>query len=273
MSGCSNSGSGSPPPAASSSTPPAPAAPTMDPTLASIQAQVFTPTCAISGCHAGGTAPHGLDLTAGNSFGNLVNVASGEIPALMRVAPGDPDNSYIVQKIEGTAAAGGRMPANGPPYLSIETIAAIRQWITDGALVSSAGSPSITVASLTSPSANAELQQSPAYISLAFNNEINASEVSSATVQLLASGGDNSFVEGNEYLIQPNTVSVSANNPYVVVMDLAGITLSSDRYQVIAKGDGDLVLLNLTGVAIDGNADSIPGGNFYSEFSINASNK
>ena len=56
------------------------------------------------------TAPQGLRLDAANSYANLVNVASNEVPSLKRVKPGDPDNSYLVQKVEGTAAVGGRMP-------------------------------------------------------------------------------------------------------------------------------------------------------------------
>jgi Ca2+-binding RTX toxin-like protein len=91
---------------------------------------VFNSRC--TECHAGGSAPQGLRLDAANSYANLVNVASREVPSLQRVEPGDPDNSYLVQKVEGTAAVGGRMPLNRTP-LSQETIALIRQWISEGA--------------------------------------------------------------------------------------------------------------------------------------------
>ena len=67
-----------------------------------------------------------------NSYANLVNVASHEVPSLKRVEPGDPDNSYLVQKIEGTAAVGGRMPLGRAP-LTAAQIALIRQWISEGA--------------------------------------------------------------------------------------------------------------------------------------------
>ena len=40
----------------------------------------------------------------------LVNVASSEVPNLLRVNPGNPDQSYLVQKIQGNAAVGVRMP-------------------------------------------------------------------------------------------------------------------------------------------------------------------
>ena len=47
--------------------------------------------------------------------------------------PGDPENSYLVHKIEGRAGITGTiMPPGGDP-LTAEEIEAIRQWITDGA--------------------------------------------------------------------------------------------------------------------------------------------
>ena len=47
-------------------------------------------------------------------------------------SPNDPDNS-LVQKIEGTAAVGARMPRGLPP-LSTANINLIRQWVEQGAL-------------------------------------------------------------------------------------------------------------------------------------------
>jgi len=84
------------------------------------------------GCHSGSSAPQGLKLDSANSFSNLVNVASHEVPSLKRVKPGDPGNSYLVQKIEGTASVGSRMPLGGSP-LSADQIALIRRWISEGA--------------------------------------------------------------------------------------------------------------------------------------------
>lgn len=99
-------------------------------TFASIQANVFTPRC--TGCHAGAGAPVGLRLDAVNSYALLVGVASGEVPSLQRVNAGRPDDSYVIQKLEGRAAVGARMPFGGP-FLDDATIAVIRQWIAAGA--------------------------------------------------------------------------------------------------------------------------------------------
>jgi Ca2+-binding RTX toxin-like protein len=83
-------------------------------------------------CHIGGGAPQQLRLDAANSYSLLVNVASHEVPSLLRVEPGNPDDSYLVQKVEGTAAVGSRMPLNSTP-LTEEQIALIRRWISEGA--------------------------------------------------------------------------------------------------------------------------------------------
>lgn len=103
----------------------------MQPQLSSIQAEIFTPICSV--CHGASVANAGMRLNEGNAFNFLVDVDSTEVASLKRVAPGDPDNSYIIQKLEGRAAVGSRMPLGGP-YLSQDQINVIRQWITNGAL-------------------------------------------------------------------------------------------------------------------------------------------
>jgi hypothetical protein len=101
-------------------------------TLDEIQDGVFTPTCATANCHTGANPSGGLDLTdADTSHTALFNVASNGDPTILRVAPGLPNDSYLVQKLEGTAG-GAQMPLGGAPLDATE-IAAIRQWITDGA--------------------------------------------------------------------------------------------------------------------------------------------
>ena len=99
-----------------------------------IQPTVFTPICA--GCHSGGggSLPSSLNLTsAADSHANLVSVASSQQQALNLVEPGNPDDSYLIRKLEGGPnISGGQMPQGGP-FLSQATIDVIRQWITEGA--------------------------------------------------------------------------------------------------------------------------------------------
>ena len=104
----------------------------LQPTLASIQANVFSPSCAIPGCHGGGSVQQGLRLDPGFSATNLINVVSPRDANLIRVVPGNPNASFIIQKLEGTQTLGDRMPQFGP-YLSQQTIDVIRQWIQLGA--------------------------------------------------------------------------------------------------------------------------------------------
>jgi mono/diheme cytochrome c family protein len=102
-------------------------------TFAQIQAQIFTPVCAKAGCHAAGSSPSGLVLAAGQSYGNLVGRPANENTSLDRVAPGNPDASYIILKLRGDPSiTGERMPLGGP-YLSADQIAGIAAWIRAGA--------------------------------------------------------------------------------------------------------------------------------------------
>ena len=107
----------------------------VQPTLDSIQENVFSEICAAA-CHTGPTGdtlPEGMDLTSADaSFASLVGVPSIEVPANLRVNPGDADASYIVHKLEGTAAIGEQMPLDLDP-LDPAIIAVIRAWIDAGA--------------------------------------------------------------------------------------------------------------------------------------------
>ena len=96
---------------------------------------IFDDHCAFSGCHAGGSPQEGLNLSEVSAYENLVNVNSSKQPSVKRVLPGQPDNSYLIRKLEGAAGIDGdRMPADGPPYLTTAQIDTIRLWITNGAL-------------------------------------------------------------------------------------------------------------------------------------------
>jgi hypothetical protein len=116
--------------------------PNLEPTFSSIAQNIFQTTDAAGRvaciqCHttAGGRVPpQGLSLDAGAAYGNLVNVASREKPALLRVAPGDPENSYLIHKLEGRAdIVGMRMPRTAGPFLTEGQIMVIRGWIALGA--------------------------------------------------------------------------------------------------------------------------------------------
>jgi len=103
------------------------------PELHCIQQFVFTPSCAVSGCHANPGVNLGLDLSDGRAFMNTVGVTSVGDPNLLRIEPGDPDASYLLRKLRGDPAiVGDRMPFGGP-FLSQAEIDVIEQWVLDGA--------------------------------------------------------------------------------------------------------------------------------------------
>ncbi len=97
---------------------------------------IFTGNCAFSGCHAGSDPAQGMSLSAGRAFSSVVNVAARELPSMNRVTPNQPDNSYLVHKVQGThldaGGSGSRMPLNRSP-LSQSDIDLVRAWIQAGA--------------------------------------------------------------------------------------------------------------------------------------------
>jgi hypothetical protein len=114
--------------------------PNLEPTFASVQVNVFEATDsagrpACTNCHTstGRNPSGGLNLNHDVAYDQLVNVASARKPGAIRVIPGDPDNSYIIHKIEGNPdIVGVRMPQRGP-YLTDGQVLIIRRWIAIGA--------------------------------------------------------------------------------------------------------------------------------------------
>lgn len=97
---------------------------------------IFSANCAFSGCHGGASPAQGMNLSAGQAYLNTVGVPSVELPGMDRIEPGQPDQSYLVNKIQGTQASvggsGQRMPLGGSA-LSQDDIDTIRAWVEAGA--------------------------------------------------------------------------------------------------------------------------------------------
>jgi hypothetical protein len=116
--------------------------PNLEPTFASVQRDILEAAdaagrAACTNCHTdvGGRTPSGgLNLRHELAYTSLVNVASRAKAGAVRVIPGDPDNSYIVQKLEGRSGiVGERMPRTGGPYLTEGQMTIIKRWIATGA--------------------------------------------------------------------------------------------------------------------------------------------
>lgn len=109
-----------------------PTEPATDPSLAADIQPLFNKSCAFANCHDASAAA-GLELSTGKAYANLVNVASVNDPAKVRVIPNDADNSYLYIKIVGDPNDGtSRMPISGSP-LSANEIQLIKNWIDAGA--------------------------------------------------------------------------------------------------------------------------------------------
>jgi len=126
-------------------------------------------TCAYERCHSGVPIGAGLPLPTGADHAKaLVGVPSCQYPLMLRVKPGDPDNSWIMIKLtapfrpsadpyanyilfeppadwdasqrdcrdqteDGTPLFGQRMPLTAPNMLPEEELETIRSWILAGA--------------------------------------------------------------------------------------------------------------------------------------------
>jgi hypothetical protein len=126
-------------------TPTASAVPTptfsIDSTLPLIQTTIFDTTCLDIGCHNATSLAGGQSLAPGESYAQLVGVTPQNVAAvqdgLLRVTPGNPDESFLVTKITLPVVFdpryGSRMPS-GKPALSADQIEQVRAWILRGAL-------------------------------------------------------------------------------------------------------------------------------------------
>ena len=111
----------------------------LTPTFSSIQRDIFDAPdsagrLACTQCHnAVGGRFNGLDLSAAVSYGNLVGVGSRGKVGAVRVIAGDPENSYLIHKLEGRPGiVGSRVPLLGPA-LTEGQILVIKRWIELGA--------------------------------------------------------------------------------------------------------------------------------------------
>jgi hypothetical protein len=94
---------------------------------------VLVDACTGVGCHGFPVSAAGLDLRAGNVHGNLVGVSSSQCNDRLLVAPGQPEASYLMDKLQGVNLCFGTQMPKAAPALSAAELAAISEWICRGA--------------------------------------------------------------------------------------------------------------------------------------------
>jgi methionine-rich copper-binding protein CopC len=219
-------------------------APVLTASFQSIQDNVFTPICVH--CHSGAGAPQGLELDASHSYALLVSVPSSEESGVLRVTAGDPNSSYLVQKLEGSAGiVGAQMPFGGPP-LPQATIDVIRQWITDGAMRSATASEQAASFAVTATApADQSVTPAPRVIVVAFNHEVDASLVNDTTLRLERL--DAGAAEPIAAAIAPR---LARDNPSAVLITPAA-PLGAGTYRLTVRGSGGGAVADLNARALE----------------------
>jgi hypothetical protein len=104
--------------------------------LSWIQDNIFTKSCAFSGCHKGSASNAGfLSLESGVSHGALVGQMAATETGWMRVVASNPSQSYLLVAMgaePGPTPAGGLMPLANPK-LCQDKLDAVSRWIMSGA--------------------------------------------------------------------------------------------------------------------------------------------
>jgi hypothetical protein len=238
----------------------------------SIQENIFTPICSV--CHAGASAPEGLRLDAADSYNLLVGVPSTEVPSLDRVKPGDPTDSYIIQKLQGHAAVGAQMPDGCPttqPCLSATTIGFIQQWITNGAPPAAAStatavqSAPLAVTSIVPDNMEA-VNAPPPQVMVAFNHELDVSQLStlSAHFEKLASAAAPTVI-----MQVPAQISVASANLRALMIWPAA-PLSAGHYRLVTDATSAAQISDIAGQQVALGVPDERGETVISTFDVEA---
>lgn len=214
-------------------------------TLSLLQETIFTPICSV--CHSGANAPYGLQFdTLDNTAKNLINVQAIGNSEFLRVTPGNKENSFIYLKVMGDPRAGNRMPLN-QPALSNESIAAIGQWIDNGANIE------VNNASLFITSINQKNIQNTVEININFSVDVDKSTLTAD--QILIYQDKEPLSEPYELIWKSNRlVNIKIQKP-----------TTPTALKLIINDNSLSSVMSTFGQQLDGNSDGQPGGAFNYE--------
>jgi hypothetical protein len=119
-----------------------------------------------------------------------------------------------------------------------------------------------------SPSAGANLGVGPTTVFARFSEDVQASSMNSSNFFVVSSGIDGAFGTNDDVAQFPSSVT------YDAATDRAQLTfanpLAGGNYQVRLRGAGSSPIIDLQGVALDGDGNTIAGGDFVSTFGVSA---
>jgi hypothetical protein len=125
-----------------------PASPTV--TFTADVMPIVTRSCAFASCHGSESGPTGGMYLGANeeaTYENIVNVPSNDVPAMVRVKPGDPASSFLQHKIDGDACVVAtcsgtcaELMPQGQDLMAVTDRLTVRAWIAQGALSDIPGS-------------------------------------------------------------------------------------------------------------------------------------
>ena len=94
---------------------------------------ILTATCGGTMCHDGRRPAENLRIDGATAYSELVGPVSS-CNGIPHVTPGDPDNSYLINKLTGQGMCRGSVMPKADARLSPAEIALFRNWICGGAL-------------------------------------------------------------------------------------------------------------------------------------------
>jgi hypothetical protein len=185
-------------------------------------------------------------------------VPSQEVSTLDRVKPGDPNNSYIILKLQGSAGIVGQQMPYGGPYLPQSTIDVIKQWITNGAPQAASTSVTVTAKSMqsaaaseafavtvTSPANDSVVWEPVSGLVVGFNEEVDLSLLNSTTVALERVAPESVNVNSDTATVQlPASLALAEGNPSTVLI-IPAAPLGPGTYRVTLRGTGGGALANV----------------------------
>jgi mono/diheme cytochrome c family protein len=242
--------------------------------LASIQAQIFTPIC--SSCHGGANPAAGQDLSSlEKSIESLINVQSSN-GLFKRVLPSAAEQSYLYLKVTGNSQAGARMPL-GQPSLTQKQIDAIRNWINDGALVPESAQVSAKIHRVIMPISNNQHVFSAEFtpdfnfnINFLFNKAMDFSHLTQSQI-LIRVSDQKHFLAENSWPLADDLFSVFVVNEHQLKVK---ILLKNNEQKLFSSVRIEFNQQNIStittalGQELDGNSDGIDGGVYRYDFSL-----